>query len=200
MRRFGKPHALHPLEIPLSPPVDAGGGAPAVSQQKLPQPMARAQLIFLRRLAGADHVPQGLMRGVRDPHRCQVARAVAPRQLLGVAPIRLDTVAGLHRYQGGRDDLAPHTEGGQLPVDDIPGRARLVTGAHVLGRSQPLHQRADRFRSVRDHPHGAHRTPRLRHGDRDRIRVHIETDKLYLLHDRLLSHVALRCAGFQLAT
>ena len=34
-----------------------------------------------------------------------------PRQLQGVAPIRLYTVAGLHRDQGGRDDLAPHTEG-----------------------------------------------------------------------------------------
>ena len=57
LRRFGKPHALHPLEMPLSPAVDAGGRAPAVSQQKLPQPMARTQLIFLRRLAGAYHVP-----------------------------------------------------------------------------------------------------------------------------------------------
>ena len=32
-----------------------------------------------------------------------------------------------------------------------------------------------------------HCPARLRHGDRDRVRVHIETDKLYSLHDRLLS-------------
>ena len=66
-----------------SPRITTGGRAPAVSQQKLPQPMARAQLIFLRRLAGAYHVPQRLVRGVRDPHRRQVARAVAPCQFSG---------------------------------------------------------------------------------------------------------------------
>ena len=140
------------------------------------------------------------MRGVRDPHRRQVARAVAPCQFQGVAPIRLDTVAGLHRDQGGRDDLASHTEGRQLPIEDIPGGARLVTRAQLFGGSKTLHQFADRFRTIRNHPHGAHRPVRLRHGDRDRVRVHIKTDKLYLLHDRLLSHVALRCAVLQLVT
>ena len=180
LRRFGKPDVLHPQEIPLGPAVDASGRAPAVSQQKLPQPMARAQLIFLRRLAGAYHVPQRLVRGVRDPHRRQVARAVAPCQFQGVAPIRLDTVAGLHRDQGGRDDLASHTEGRQLPIEDIPGGARLVTRAQLFGGSKALHQFTDRFRAIRNHPHRPHRPVRLRHGDRDRVRVHIKTDKLYL--------------------
>ena len=59
LRRVGKPHALDPQEMPLGPGGHTGGPAPTVSQQKLAQPMARAQLVFLRRLkvAGAHQIP-----------------------------------------------------------------------------------------------------------------------------------------------
>ena len=56
--------------------------------------MARAQLVFLRRLSGTHHVSQRLVRGVGDPHRRQVTLAVAARQLQGIAPIRLHAIAG----------------------------------------------------------------------------------------------------------
>ena len=85
----------------------------------------------IRRLA--HHVSQCLVRGVGDPHRRQVARAVAARQLQSIAPIRLHAIAGFHRHQGGRDHLAPHAERGQLPIEDIPRGARLVTHAQLLG-------------------------------------------------------------------
>ena len=67
--------------------------------------------------------------------RRQVARAVAPRQLQGVAPIRLYAVAGLHRDQGGRNDLASHTEGGQLdqsPRWSMPDSMAVVTAQKVV--------------------------------------------------------------------
>ena len=81
LRRVGKPHPLDPQKMPLGPGGHAGGPAPTVSQQKLAQPMARAQLIFLRRLSGAHHVPSRLVRGVGDPHGRQAATAVTPCQL-----------------------------------------------------------------------------------------------------------------------
>ena len=127
VRRVGKPYALDPQEMPLGPGVHTGGPAPPVSQQKLSQAMARAQLVFLRRLSGTHHVSQRLVRGGGDPHRRQVTRAVAARQLQGIAPIRLHAIAGFHRHQGGCDSLAPHAERGQLPIEDIPRGARLGT-------------------------------------------------------------------------
>ena len=82
LRRLGKPHALHPQEMSLGPGIHPGGWAPPVPQQKLPYPMARAQLIFLRRLSGTHHVSQRFVRGVGHPHRRQGTCAVAPCQAL----------------------------------------------------------------------------------------------------------------------
>jgi hypothetical protein len=46
---------------------------------------------------------------ILNPDRRQIARSVTARQLLGIALIGLDTVAGLDRYQGRCDHLALYT-------------------------------------------------------------------------------------------
>ena len=66
-----------------------------MAQQKLAQPMPRAQLILLRGFARAHQIAQGLMRRVRHPHRRQVARAITPRQLHRIPPIGLHPIARL---------------------------------------------------------------------------------------------------------
>jgi hypothetical protein len=54
------------------------------------------------------------------------------------------------------------------------------------------------LRSVGNDAHRPHLAIRLRDRDRNRFRVDIQTQKSYVAHDRLLSHVALRW-GLQIA-
>jgi hypothetical protein len=61
--------------------------------------MTSSQLILLRRFTRTHQIAQRLRTRVRNPDRRQIAGSVASRQLLGVAPIGLHPVAGLHRYQ-----------------------------------------------------------------------------------------------------
>ena len=55
-------------------------------------------------------IPQRFVRGIRHPHRGQVAGAVAARQFLGVPSIGLDPITGLRRHQRGRHDVAVRAE------------------------------------------------------------------------------------------
>jgi hypothetical protein len=55
--------------------------APTLSKKHLLQPMPRTNLVLLR-----------------HPHRCQFAAPVAASKLDGIAPVCLDSIAGLHRH------------------------------------------------------------------------------------------------------
>ena len=115
-----------------APRLDPRRRTPPMAQQELAQPVPRPQLILLRRLARPHQIAQRLVLRVRHPHRRQVPAAVAPRQLLGVPPIRLHPIARLHRHQRRRHDLALHPERGQLPVQHVAGRPRLVADPQPL--------------------------------------------------------------------
>ena len=155
--------------------------------------MAGAQLVLLRRLAGAHQIAQCLVRRVRNPDRRQVAAAVAARQLLCVAPVSFYAVAGPHRYQRRRDHLAHGTQLGQLPVQHVAAGSRLVADAQLCGRAQLADHPANRLRPVPDRAERAHLPARLGNCDRDRFGMYIESyESDRLLHDRLLSLVALR--------
>jgi hypothetical protein len=91
--------------------------------------VARPQLILLRCLPGAHQIAERLVRRVRHPHRRQIAGAIAARQCLGITPIGLDPIPRLHWDQRWGHHLTPHPEGGQLPIDHIPRRARFVADA-----------------------------------------------------------------------
>src|SRR5689334_22639364 len=117
------------------------------------------------------------MRSIWDPHRREVARAIAAGQPLRVSPIGLDLVTCLHRYQRRRDDLAPDTERGELPVQDVPGGPRFVTGRKVLRRTELLDELSYRFRPVRDDTQRPHFAAPFRYRDGDRLGVDIEPDE-----------------------
>ena len=155
-------------------------------QEKLAQAVARPQMVFLRGLPRADEVPQRLVGGIGHPHRRQIARPITARQLQCVPPIGFHPIARLHRHQRRRDDLTAHAEAGQLPIHHIPGGARLVAGPQLLGRAQFLHQLAKRLRAIGNDTDGSNLPGRLRHRDRNRFRVDIQTDTSYVAHDRLL--------------
>jgi len=91
--------AFDPLQVLVGPGVQPLRRAPSVAQQELAQAMPGAQLITLGRPARAHQVPQRLVRRIRHPHGRKVPGAVTARQLLGIAPVGLDPIPGLHRHQ-----------------------------------------------------------------------------------------------------
>jgi hypothetical protein len=91
-----------------------------VAQQKLAQLMAMAQLIPFGRLARPHQIAQDLLPFIRNPHRGQLSRAVAARQSLRVAAVRLDSISRLGRDQARRDDLALHSQLRKVPYSTYP--------------------------------------------------------------------------------
>jgi hypothetical protein len=181
-------HLPDPREVSLRPGGRRRRRTPAVPQQTLPEAVPRAQLILLCRPPGTHQVAQRLVRGVWDPHRRQITGPVAPRQLGRIAPVRLDAIAGLHRDQGRRHHVAVHPETRQLPINrsrSAPPRNTRAGAPPAPASSRP----AESTPPVGDHAQRPDVSVWLR--DRDRLRVDIQPDKSYLLHDRLLSPVAL---------
>jgi len=77
--------------------------------------MAGAELVRFRRFPGPDEIPQGLVCGIRHPHRRQVTGSVTAREVLGVPAVGLDAIPRLGRHERGRDDVTGHAEFGELP-------------------------------------------------------------------------------------
>ena len=121
-----------------------------MAQEELAQPMPRAQLILFAILARAHQIAQCFVRGIRDPHRCQIASTVATRQLFRIAAVRLDAIAWLGRRQRGRDHLTGHRQFRQLPIQTIASWARFVTGPQLFHRTQLPDHLANVFRLIGD--------------------------------------------------
>ena len=91
---------------------------------------------------GADQVAHRLVRLVGHPHRGQLAGPQQAGELLRVAPVRLDPVAGLARDQRRRDHGAAVAEPGQLPVEPIAGRTGLVAEVQPARAASPAWRQA----------------------------------------------------------
>jgi hypothetical protein len=156
-----------------------------VAQQELAQPVTSAQLIALGGQARAHQVTQRLVRRIGHPHRGQIPRAEAARELRGIASIGLDPIAGFHRYHRRGHHLAAHAQLRELPVQHVAGGPRLVAHPQLLGFAEFADQSANRLGTVRDDPKAAHFTVRLCYGHRDRLRMDIQAYKSYVLHRRL---------------
>jgi hypothetical protein len=153
-------------------------------EQKFTQPVARAELIFFSRFPGPYQIPQSFVRVVWNPDRCEFTGAVTTRQLFGVAAVRLYPVAGFGRYQCWRNHFAGHTQRGQLPVENVAGRPRLIANFQMLHWSQLAGQLPDRFHSVRNHSNRPNSSLWLGDGNCDSVGVDIQTYKAYFKHWR----------------
>ena len=185
---------LGPGDVVHRPGLHSCRRSSSVPQEELRQPVSGTQLVLFGREPRPYEIPQRLVCGIRDPHRCQVAGTVVARELRRVPAIGFHTVASFHRYQRRRYHLAFHPEFRKLPVQCVPRRPRFVAGPQLIGRPELLQQLSHRLQPVGDDTQGPDLTvsPWLRDRDSDRFRVDIQTDKPYIFHDRLLSHVALR--------
>src|SRR5580704_14721698 len=114
------------------------------------------------------------MSGIWHPDRSQIPVAITARQLQGVAPIRLDTIARSHQPR--RNHVTMNAQGDKLPIDDVARRTGLVTNCKLLRSAELLHQLADGFRSIINRADGVQGPVRLGHRDRDGLTVDIEAD------------------------
>src|SRR5215213_9515583 len=80
-------------------PGAAAGEDPAVAEQEGLQLLARAPQLLHRRLAGAHQLAHGLVAGIRDPDRRELAGAVQLGQGQRVPPVGLDPLARALRDQ-----------------------------------------------------------------------------------------------------
>ncbi len=160
--------------MPLGPGLDALGGPAPVAQEELPEPVARAELVLLGRLAGPHEIPQRFVGRVRDPDWGEVAGPVAVGELGGVASVGLHPIPRLGRDEGGGDDVTVHPEFGQLPVEHVAAGARLITHPELLARAELPDQLGDGLGDVGDDPQGADFTARFRHGDGNGLGVDIQ--------------------------
>ncbi len=119
LRRLLELHLTDPRQVSLCPRRHRGWRPPSVPQQKFAETMAGAQLVLLRRLSSSHQIPQRFVRGVRHPHGRQVSGAVTPRELLGIASIRLHPIAGLGRRTPGARCPPPASDENQ-PADSTP--------------------------------------------------------------------------------
>jgi hypothetical protein len=115
--------------------VTFGPGAPVVeanaaAQQQLGQPVPAAHQVDPDRLARAHEVAQGLLFGARHADRVQLAGQQQPHEVLGVAAVGLDPLAGRARDLARRRHHALNAAALKFAREPVAGRAGLIGGAH----------------------------------------------------------------------
>lgn len=98
-----------------------------------------------------DQVAQRFMRGVRNPDGRQVSGAVQNGQLLRVAPVGLNSLAGLARDQRRRNHHASVAERGELAMDAVPAAARFVAEVELPMLCKSLGHLRNSLGCVRDY-------------------------------------------------
>jgi hypothetical protein len=99
---------------------------------------------------------------------------VQPHQLLGVATVGLDPVAGADGYQRGRDDIAGDLESREQPEQVKSAGPGLITDRQPGRTAEPVDESADRALGRLD-PFDRHRAARRRQRrGHDRELVHVQ--------------------------
>jgi DNA-binding transcriptional LysR family regulator len=107
----GKPGA-----VALRPVLPAGVVAAAMAQQERKQLSASPHELHRRVETRAGEIAYRFVPLVRHLDACQIAGSMQDRELLGVAPIRLDALARFARDHRGRDHCAAVAEFGEMAV------------------------------------------------------------------------------------
>ena len=104
--------------------------APNVVPPQSQQKGFQAQLGVLagdpRGVPRATEIAEGFVLHRWHVDRREIARPEEPREFDGITSIRLHAVAGFLRDQRRRDDLTRQALAGQIAVQAVPTRARLI--------------------------------------------------------------------------
>ena len=186
---------LDPSPPGVGPGAAAVWVAEAISQQVLDQAMLGATFVALARRACAHQIAKGLVGCIGHPDGGEGAALVAPGQLLGVAAVGLDLVAGLARDERWGHDLARDTHFRQQPIECVAGRPGLVANLEALGASELLDELPDGLWPVGELTETPDLSLPLADGRSDRFAMNIQPDVSCILHhDRLL--LLWLCGGF----
>src|SRR5262245_20118690 len=103
------------------------------------------------RSTGSRELAHRLVPLVGDPHRCELPGAQLPGQADRITPVRLHPITRLLRNKRRRNNNARISKAGDLPIQPIAGRPRLITKRQplVLG-GKPPHQLRRRRPAVVD--------------------------------------------------
>src|SRR3954452_9408057 len=100
----------------------------SMTHQHLRQPLSRSHQIQAQCLPGANEIAQRLFFGARDADRVQLAGEQQPDEMLSVAALVLDLVAGRARDLRRRRDHTFDPALRELARERVPSRTRLVGG------------------------------------------------------------------------
>src|ERR1700722_10406016 len=98
--------ALEPRHVLGSPRRDFLRPTKAELKQEFPEPISMTKLVSLGGMTRSNQIPQGLLLGIGNPDRRQIATPKETRELLRVSTIRLYPVACLDRDERRRDHVA----------------------------------------------------------------------------------------------
>src|SRR5487761_2062638 len=185
--------SLEPRHVLRAPRHDLFRSAHVELKKELSEPISMTKLVPFRRVARPNEIAQGLLLDVGDPHRGEVTAPKKTRELLCVPAIRLYSVSRLDRDERRRDDIALDSHLRELPVETVTARTGLVADVKLASALQLLERPTNCVGSIGDRSHRTHRAVLVCDRDRDRLRMHVQPyPSCSLLHDRLLSCVALR--------
>ena len=156
-------------------------------QEKALQVLARLAEHSAGRGPRPDQIAHRLVRGIRHPHRRQLARPVQLGQRGRIATIGLHAIAGPARDQRGRDHAAVLAEPAQQPMHAVAARSGFVTKAELsMAALQPLNQAMQRLRCARDLAQEADLAAAVRLGERHRGGPLVDVQP----HERGMLHAA----------
>ena len=151
-----------------------------MAEQKRVEALLHPLAVIEEVAAGADQVPDRLLRRGRDPDRGQHPGPQRQRQADRVAAVGLDPVRGALRDQRRRDHLARHSHRGDQPVQLVARRPRLVADRQQPAVAELTDQPADRLLVVRDPVDGRDLPARPEHPAHDLPHrgIHSHLDRL----------------------
>ena len=115
----------------LGRPSGGTGVTEVVAQEKHFELLAGAMLLFVNLETGANEIANGLVLGIGDMNGGQFAGAIKACELVGIAAVGFDAIAGFTRDSGGSDDDAVKPVGMQEAAQGIAVRPGFVTEAEV---------------------------------------------------------------------
>src|SRR4051812_30282361 len=104
---------------------------------------------------------------VGDPDGAEISATIRSRELLCIAPVRLDAVAWHLGHERRCDDVALHAEPSELPVQHVSRGPGFVADAKAAGVSQLAEELAHGLGSVGDRPNRSDGASAFRYRDRD---------------------------------
>src|SRR5688572_2113357 len=99
--------------MPFGPRLLRGGEAAAVAEQKVGEPMPRAEQVGANVFPAAQEIADGLFELRRNVDRGERVGAIEDGELAGIAPVGFDAISWPARNEGGGDDVTRHAVRGE---------------------------------------------------------------------------------------